>query len=109
MLFVHDESMIAHTVLPSIRGKDLGRYPGYAKALMGIFSQCPAPTSTLTPQAAAAAMTRTKAALIRRPEMSLLLQPWSTAMSQMKKKTMATTPRDLSHIGTSHSRAWHWT
>ena len=43
-------------------------------------------------------MMTTRAAPIRRPVVPLLLQPWSTAMSQMKNRAMATMPTDLSHI-----------
>jgi hypothetical protein len=39
-----------------------------------------------------------KATPTTRPDRVLLLQPWSTAVSQKKKKMMATTPSGFSHI-----------
>jgi hypothetical protein len=67
--------------------------------------QCPDGISTLTPQTAAAAMAITNVALTSRPVTLLLLQPWSTAASQMKKRTMHPTPSALSHTRTSRISA----
>lgn len=44
-----------------------------------------------TPHHAAAARTTTKPIPIARPDAVLVLQPWSTATSQTKKRMMATT------------------
>ena len=62
-------------------------------------SQRGSPVSVRKPQNAAAARSTRKPRPVTRLESVLLLQPWSTAASQTKKKTIARMPRPLSHIG----------
>jgi len=54
--------------------------------------------STLTPHPAAAAIAATKMTLIRRPERSLLLQPWSTKAIQTTNRMIAATARVFVHM-----------
>ena len=64
-------------------------------------SQWLSPKSVRSPQTAPTPSIRTKLAPIMRPEVLLLLQPWSTATSHITKSTMAQTPRILIHMALS--------
>jgi hypothetical protein len=59
------------------------------------------PTNVRTPQTAAIPMAARKAAPINRPDIVLLLQPWSTAISQTKNSTIAPEARSFVHIAHS--------
>ena len=56
------------------------------------------PVSVLSPHAAATPRTIMNITPTNLPDVSLLLQPWSTATSHMTKNTIAMTPSALIHI-----------
>ncbi len=64
-----------------------------------------------TPQAAATPSPTMNATPMHRPETVLLLQPWSTEMTQAMNKRTAIPPNSLSHmvLSTGHSGAAQWT
>jgi hypothetical protein len=60
--------------------------------------QCGSPVSVFRPHSAPNPVPRTKANPMKRPLTSLLLQPWSTAISQTVNNKMAITANALSHM-----------
>lgn len=67
-------------------------------ALHGLILRQRGPIRLRAPQIAPAPMLNRKIKPINRPDRVLLLQPWSTAMSQTRNKTIAPEARTLVHI-----------